>query len=94
MRYVGYLGLLVGFSSIVIGFLYYVMFAGIPYQDQTPELQQRYDFHAGVAFYIEIIGVLILAIGSLLWIAGLIYKRKCEQIMMDGFSITNKVYVL
>lgn len=66
MRYVGCLGLLVGLASIFGGFFYDVIFAGIPYQDPTPELQQRYDFHAGVVFYIEITGVLIMAIGSLL----------------------------
>ena len=39
------LGALIVLSS----FFYDVIFAGIPYQDPTPELQAKYDFHKSVA---------------------------------------------
>jgi hypothetical protein len=35
-----------GLLLMVGGFVYDVMFAGIPYQDPTPEMSARYAFHA------------------------------------------------
>ncbi len=44
------------------GFVYDVLFAGIPYQDPTPELQARYDFHSSVAgWFYKAGGILFLA---------------------------------
>ena len=39
------LGILIVFGA----FFYDVIFAGIPYQDPTPELQASYEFHKSVA---------------------------------------------
>ena len=39
----------IGILIVMSGFVYDVVFAGIPYQDPTPELQARYDFHSAVA---------------------------------------------
>ena len=36
---------LFGLSIFGIGFIYEVMFAGIPYQDPTPALQEKFDHH-------------------------------------------------
>ena len=50
---------------VLCGFIYDVLFAGIPYQDPTPALQARYDFHSSMAdwFY---------KTGGLLFLAGLV----------------------
>lgn len=71
-----YCVLLLGLVCIVTGFFYDVIFAGIPYQDPTPEMQQSYDFHAGIALRIETSGLLILATGFILWIAGRIVRGR------------------
>ena len=38
-----------GLALVLGGFIYDVMFAGIPYQDPTPEMSARYAHHAHVA---------------------------------------------
>jgi len=62
--------LLIGLGIIIIfsGFVYDVLFAGIPYQDPTPALQARYDFHARIASMIRWSGVGILMLGGLIGI--------------------------
>jgi hypothetical protein len=54
-----------GFFILIVGFMYDLFFAGIPYQDPTPELQARWEFHKSVAdvFYTG---------GSILFLVGLI----------------------
>lgn len=47
----------IGMLMILIGFAYDVMFAGIPYQDPTPELAARYALHARIATIIRWVGV-------------------------------------
>lgn len=53
-----------GLAIIAAGFLYDVEFAGIPYQDPTPELTAKYNFHSSVASWIMRagLGVCLLAI--------------------------------
>ena len=71
LRRLGCAGLLLGLAGLVGGFCYDVMFAGIPYQNQTPELQEQYALHSGIASYLTLACALILATGFLLWFAGL-----------------------
>ena len=53
---------LIGALIVMSGFVYDVLFAGIPYQDPTPELQERYDFHSSVAgWFYKAGGILFLA---------------------------------
>ena len=79
LRRAGCAGLILGLAAMVGGFCYDVMFSGIPYQDPTPELQRQYEFHSGIAFYLETAGALILAIGCLLWLAGLVCRCGCKS---------------
>jgi hypothetical protein len=66
MRFIKTIGAsLLGIVIVVTGFVYDVLFAGIPYQDPTPELQARYDLHSSVAgiFY---------KTGGIVFLAGLV----------------------
>jgi hypothetical protein len=54
---------LLGFLLIVAGFAYDSMFAGIPYQDPTPELVARYAHHAEIAAWIGRSGLALLIAG-------------------------------
>ena len=56
---------LFGFLLFVAGFVYDVMFAGIPYQDPPPELQAQWEFHSTVAFWTMSAGGVIMAVGLL-----------------------------
>jgi hypothetical protein len=38
-----------GVLLLIIGVIYDVIFAGIPYQDPTPEMSARYAFHSYIA---------------------------------------------
>ena len=58
-------GLLGGVLLVIIGFIYDVFFAGIPYQDPTPAMQARYDFHSKIADVIFWSGVVLMMAGSL-----------------------------
>lgn len=62
--------LLGGLALVVGGFFYDVLLAGIPYQDPTPAMQKRYDFHSGVASCIEMAGAVMMICGCVIWIAG------------------------
>ena len=50
-----------GLALLLTGFVYDVLFAGIPYQDPSPEQTAGYEFHAGIASYVYAAGL-----GSLL----------------------------
>ena len=53
----------IGMLIVMSGFVYDVAFAGIPYQDPTPELQARYDFHRAVADAIYSTGGVVFLLG-------------------------------
>ncbi len=52
-----------GLGLLIVGFLYDLVFAGIPYQDPTPELQVAWEYHKGVADVIYSVGGLVLLVG-------------------------------
>jgi hypothetical protein len=53
----------IGILIVMSGFVYDVVFAGIPYQDPTPELQARYDFHSTVADSLYTTGGVVFLLG-------------------------------
>jgi hypothetical protein len=53
----------IGILIVMSGFVYDVVFAGIPYQDPTPELQARYDFHSAVADSLYMTGGVVFLLG-------------------------------
>ena len=53
----------IGLCLIVIGFVYDIMFAGIPYQDPTPELLAQWEFHSSIAKIFYASGALVFIIG-------------------------------
>ncbi|MCA1802169.1 MAG: hypothetical protein LC662_06895, partial [Rhodothermaceae bacterium] len=52
-----------GLLIVMAGFTYDVIFAGIPYHDPTPELQDRYDFHSSIAGLFYKTGGIVLLVG-------------------------------
>ena len=70
--------LLLGIMIIFVGFVYDVLFAGIPFQDPTPAMLATYNFHATIATTIRWVGtgisLLALIIIVLRW--GLGYLRQ------------------
>jgi hypothetical protein len=61
----------IGILLLIGGFIYDVMFAGIPYQDPTPILLANYDRHSGIAASIMQAGTALLSLG----LASLIFRR-------------------
>jgi len=55
-------GIAGGTLLLMLGFLYEILFAGIPYQDPTPSMMRRYAFHEMIGQIIEWIGVLVLVL--------------------------------
>ena len=55
--------ILVGIVLVIAGFIYDVLFAGIPYPDPTPELAARYAYHASIAAAIRWCGGAIFLAG-------------------------------
>jgi len=53
----------VGILIIFSGFVYDVLFAGIPYQDPTPALTARYNLHSQIASIIRWSGVGVCFLG-------------------------------
>lgn len=58
-----------GLAVAVGGFAYDLAYAGLPYQDPTPEMEACWRYHSEVASVIELSGVAILFFG-LLGLAG------------------------
>lgn len=55
--------IVLGAAIMITGFFYDVLFAGIPFQDPTPELQASYRYHAAVASVIEVTGAMVALAG-------------------------------
>ena len=66
LRIVKIMGLpLLGIAIIIAGFIYDACFAGIPYQDPTPELQASWEFNRSVAETFYSVGGIVLLLGLL-----------------------------
>ena len=72
VRYIFFFGLLIFF----LGFIYDIIFAGLPYQDPTLEMQQSYEFHSTIAGYVRMGGLVIaLLSGCLVCIGWLVFGK-------------------
>jgi hypothetical protein len=74
-RFLPPLLIIAGFSLLVGGFIYDVIFAGIPYQDPTPEMSARYRHHANIASVIRWFGVGAFLFGALAGISRWVVRR-------------------
>lgn len=54
---------LLGLALIFLGFVYDVVFAGIPYQDPTPEMEARFLWHKSVAATMGWVGLALSFVG-------------------------------
>lgn len=63
-------------TVILSGFLYDVYFAGIPFQDPTPEIQSRWIFHKGVSRILMLSGALGLGLVVLATVVTGIRRRR------------------
>lgn len=61
---------------IIFGFIYDVMFAGIPFQDPTQKMIEQYNFHKNISNSIVYIGGIVLLISTVSRIAVKIFFRK------------------
>jgi hypothetical protein len=62
---------------VIVGFAYDVLFAGIPYQDPTPELQAQYVFLSSIAGMCYKTGAIVLLAGLL--VSPIIWKKQREN---------------
>jgi hypothetical protein len=69
----------VGVSMLISGFFYDVIFAGIPYQDPTPEMSARYAFHSRVASTIYTISSGTILFGAVIRVIRVIIRRSSQQ---------------
>ena len=66
MKYLIIFGLaLLGLVIVGAGFIYFILFAGIPYQDPTPDLQANYSFHFAIAALLSKTGGIVFLLGLL-----------------------------
>lgn len=68
-----------GLVLIAAGFVYNVMFAGIPYQDPPPDLAARYAFHTGVADALFWAGSAVFLAGMLTVILSFVLRQRREE---------------
>lgn len=72
--------IVIGVMTMLVGFVYDVLFAGIPYQDPTPELMATFNLHSQIAATIRWVGMSVcLAGGGIFAVLGIIRKlRACR----------------
>lgn len=58
--------IILGVVLVMLGFVYEGIFAGIPYQDPTPELSQKYMYYVNIGQLFYKIGFPVLAAGLLI----------------------------
>jgi hypothetical protein len=63
-RFMPFVLIALGITIIFAGFVYDVLFAGIPYPDPTPALAASYDFHSQIASKIRWSGMGTCVIGG------------------------------
>jgi hypothetical protein len=68
-----------GMTFFLAGFLYDVLFAGIPYPDPTAEMAARYALHARIAAGVRCGGVCLLLAGAGLAVVGI-----CRRMIRRG----------
>jgi len=68
-----------GVLLLVAGFIYDVIFAGIPYQDPTPELAAAYARHAGIAAMIRWVGLGVAVAGASGSVGRRLIRRREER---------------
>ncbi|PKO14596.1 MAG: hypothetical protein CVU39_14055 [Chloroflexi bacterium HGW-Chloroflexi-10] len=71
--------IVLGIIIIFGGFVYDVLFAGIPYQDPTPAMLASYNFHSQIASIIRWIGVGICTISGMAIITRWLMKKDHKQ---------------
>lgn len=64
-----------GILLLISGFAYDVVFAGIPYQDPTPEMSARYAHHSRIASGFYILGAGAFLIGAAHGVMHVITRR-------------------
>jgi hypothetical protein len=64
-----------GLVLLLVWFVYASFFAGIPYQDPTPEMSANYAFHSSVSNAILVIGLGALFVGMVGGVARLLLKK-------------------
>jgi len=84
--------LIVGGVLIVFGgFIYDGMFAGIPYQDPTPEMSASYAHHAGIASVMRWYGVAVFLFGA---VAGVVRRVTRKPSVASLLAVTLLAWVV
>lgn len=74
-RYASLVVIVVGLLLLGGGFIYDVLFAGIPYQDPPPALQQQYAANAATAQMLYTFGIVIVLLGIVLSVVQWVRRR-------------------
>jgi hypothetical protein len=64
-----------GLLLLASGFVYDLVFAGIPYQDPTPAMSARYAFHARIALGMRGIGGVAFLSGTVVVLVRIFSRR-------------------
>ncbi len=72
MKRTGKYTLAIGLLILVAGFIYDIMFAGIPYQDAPVALQIKYDHNQKIASQMMTAGQYVFVAGVLIWLGGIL----------------------
>ncbi len=64
-----------GILLLISGFAYDLVFAGIPYQDPTPEMSARYAFHSRIASGFYILGGGTFLVGAVTGVIRVVTRR-------------------
>jgi hypothetical protein len=78
-RYFVFVVVSIGIVLIVGGFIYDVMFAGIPYQDPAPEISARYAHHSHIASTIRTVGAEVFLAGAVAGVAQFVARRFSQK---------------
>jgi hypothetical protein len=73
-----HLPVVIGLAILGAGLFYDTMFAGIPYQDPTPEMSTRYARESEIASAIMKVGIWVFLFGLVVYVARWLYRLRSK----------------
>lgn len=74
-----FIPLLIGIVAFIVGFYYSAIKAGIPYQDPTPEMAEKYTLYMNIGDNLMLLGFIAIVIGIIFFVVLKIMNKSISR---------------